>query len=453
MIHRVPYVYVRGEFEKLERLTEDEIGQLTEAGFDTAEVLDRLEAARGSSDFGKMRAIYQSLGQLSRRSDFPYEEPSDYDGIVAARPGQPPRWELSLSGGEPAGLLSDRLYGAWLGRCAGNCLGRPVENWTRDQIKTRLDLTGDYPLTDYFPVIDLVPDSAPEWLTKKLTGTAENRDLRPNINGMVRDDDTDYTIIGLEILERHGRDFTTIDVGRAWLRLFPFQSVHTAERVAYINLVNNLAPPETANVDNPYREWIGAQIRADMWGFVNPGNPDAAAEMAFRDAALSHTANGIYGEMAAAAMIAASFATADPVEVANAGIAVVPQKSRLAEILRDTIGWAESAPEWGAVWDNIDAAFVNHHPVHTLPNIAVVVLALLCGSGDFEKSIAISVMAGFDTDCNGATVGSILGTMLGAKALPGKWIDPLKDQIRSEVAGFDGSQISDLAKRTEKYLE
>jgi len=58
------------------------------------------------------------------------------------------------------------------------------------------------------------------------------------------------------------------------------------------------------------------------------------------------------------------------------------------------------------------------------------------------------VMGGLDTDCNGATAGSIIGAILGAEALPGKWIDPLDDRVKSIVTGFTDMRISDLAKRT-----
>lgn len=68
--------------------------------------------------------------------------------------------------------------------------------------------------------------------------------------------------------------------------------------------------------------------------------------------------------------------------------------------------------------------------------------------GDYGKSIAISVMGGLDTDCNGATVGSILGVILGAEALPEKWVKPLNDLVESYVVGYNGSRVSELAERT-----
>jgi ADP-ribosylglycohydrolase len=72
----------------------------------------------------------------------------------------------------------------------------------------------------------------------------------------------------------------------------------------------------------------------------------------------------------------------------------------------------------------------------------------LYGAGDFERSVCNVVMAGWDTDSNGATVGSVVGTMLGAGRLPGRWIAPLNNRIRSSLKGFDNSSIENLAERT-----
>jgi ADP-ribosylglycohydrolase len=86
--------------------------------------------------------------------------------------------------------------------------------------------------------------------------------------------------------------------------------------------------------------------------------------------------------------------------------------------------------------------------VHTISNAAIVLLELLCGKSNFERSIGISVMSGLDTDCNGATCGSILGAMLGVNSLPPKWVSPFDDRLKTAVFGFYECHISELAKRT-----
>jgi len=350
--------------------------------------------------------------------------------------------------------LFDKIYGGWLGRCAGCLLGKPVEGLNREQIEMWLKIANAYPLEDYFPPINDLSEDAPKWLRNRLfhldnmlkkTGMGV---LRGQISCMARDDDIDYTIINLHVLENYGLNFTTINVGEVWLHLLPYMQVYTAERAAYRNLVNGLEPPETATYMNPYREWIGAQIRADMWGYVAPGNPELAAELAYRDARLSHLKNGIYGEMFISAMISAAFTISNIEEIIEIGLSVIPKKSRLAEAIRDVMELSKEYEDWKDVWNKISEKYGHYHFVHTINNAAIVTMGLLYGEGDYGKSISISVMGGWDTDCNGATTGSIIGVILGAKNLPDKWIKPLNNHVKSFVIGYNNSKISDLAERT-----
>lgn len=168
-----------------------------------------------------------------------------------------------------------------------------------------------------------------------------------------------------------------MDVGETWLHLLPYLQVYTAERAAYRNLVNGLQPPETATYVNPYREWISAQIRADVWGYVTPGNPELAAELAYRDASLSHVKNGIYGGMFVSAMISTTFATNNIEEVIEVGLAAIPKESRLAEAIKDVITWSKQFNDWRDTWNKINEKYGRCHFVHTINNAALVVTGLL----------------------------------------------------------------------------
>jgi len=75
-------------------------------------------------------------------------------------------------------------------------------------------------------------------------------------------------------------------------------------------------------------------------------------------------------------------------------------------------------------------------------------MALMSGQRDYETGIVLAVRGGWDTDCNGATAGSVCGMMLGNDALPVKWVGVLNDRLMSAVVGFHECQISDLAKRS-----
>jgi ADP-ribosylglycohydrolase len=317
-----------------------------------------------------------------------------------------------------------------------------VENWPHRDVRRYAELTGAWPIADYLPAADPEPAGLPALHPSWRTST------RGRIAGMPRDDDLDYTILALRLVETHGPAFSAEDVGRAWLELLPFHRVYTAERAAYRNLVLGVRPPETASLVNAYREWIGAQIRADLFGYVSPGDPQRAAELAFRDASVSHVANGIYGAMWAAALVAAAFAETTTAAALRSALAVVPARSRLAEALREVVALHAGGTGWEAARDVLEERHGALGPVHTINNAAVVAAALLWGEGDFTRTLGLAVAGGWDTDCNGATAGSVSGAMRGAAALPEHWTAPLDDRIATALSGVGDQPISALAART-----
>lgn len=419
----------------LRDLVAGELAQRRESGYEVSGLEAAVAAALADGSV-PLQELLDRLERAPHRDDWPYQEPSRLEELLAQLPETPP---MPLQLDEPE--LRDRLLGAWLGRCAGCTLGKPVEGWTHDRIRRYLELAGAYPLLHYLPALE----PAPEGLELRACWPDTTRG---RIRYMARDDDLDYTILGLHVLETHGFGFGSREVAAEWLDHLPFTRTYTAERVAYRNLVLGLHPPETATCRNPYREWIGAQIRGDIWGYVSPGNPRQAATLAFRDAAVSHTANGIYGELWSAALVAACFAAPDARSALVASLAHVPPRARLAEALRQVLDMHASGLGWPAARDAIEARYGHYSWVHTINNAAVVAAGLLWGDGDFDRTVGLVVQAGWDTDSNGATAGSVYGALHGATALPSAWVDPLGDRVHSAIAGYDNARISDLAERT-----
>jgi len=413
---------------------------LRNAGFDNNIIRTLEEKSRAYLENDDYDGFLLELETLDW-SRFEQSEPSKFEAIQAesTQVGQ-----LSLPENEGIDLY-DRIYGAWLARCAGCTLGKPVEGWHHEKIKKYLLAANSFPLTTYIPDMPEFPDGLA--LHKNYLGTALCR-----IKKMVRDDDIDYTVLGLLTLEKFGRQFSTRQIGELWLQSMPFWCVYTAEAVAYKNLVNAIDPPLTASVGNPYREFLGAQIRADMWGYINPGNPKLASEFAFRDASLSHRSNGIYGEMWASACIAAAFSINDPLKIIETGLGYIPKNSRLAQAIRQTVDWCEGFPDWEAVVKKILYQYGCYSGIHTIINTCLLVMGLLIGGGDLEKTLCMALMGGHDTDSTCATAGSIIGMMTGAKGLPEKWIAPLNDTLESMVTGFGHCKISELAERTIKFV-
>jgi ADP-ribosylglycohydrolase len=414
-----------------------ELAQRRESGFELGELAAAGKRAVAEQDAESARGILRELSATSRGQAWAYEEPEGLAEILATLPDAPPAAAV------PEAELRERTLGGWLGRCAGCNLGKPVESgehWTVERLHDYLTRADAYPLRDYVPVLDPMPEGF------------ELRECWPQttrgaITESARDDDIDYTILGLHILEEYGPGFTTADVAAQWLDRLPYTQTYTAERVTYRNLVIGHGPREAGSTENPYREWIGAQIRADIFGYINPGDPRAAAEMAYRDAVLSHTANGVYGEMWAAALVAAAF-TGTAAQAIAASLTCVPPKSRLAEAVGFVLDLYQSGIGWERARAAIEERYGHYSWVHSVNNAAVVVAGLLWGEGDFTASIGLTVQGGWDTDSNGATVGSVAGIVCGATALPAHWTAPLHDTARSAIRGFDRSRISELADRT-----
>jgi len=414
-------------------LAELEVQQLGEEGREPEAVAELVERCRREESFDER--LWHEGQHLPQRAAWPYDEPSEWEEIIAARPGPVPAFPVDTS------RLAERIHGGWLGRCAGCMLGKPVEGRSRQQIRQILTSAGEYPLADYFPPLASVPDGTPY-------PTSHSPLLRGNITRAERDDDTDYTVLNLKLWAEHAAQLAPEDVASGWLAYLPYHRVYTAERAAYRNLVNEVAPPQSALDFNPYREWIGAQIRADLWGYVAPGQPEIAAELAFRDACVSHTSNGIYGEMFFAALISAALATDDlPTAIAGA-CQTIPARSRFAEVVANCIEWCKAGNDWERTRDRIEEEYGAYHRVHTLNNAALVLAALLCAEADFGKAICLAVQGGWDTDCNGATAGSVIGALLGAQAIPGPWTEPLNDTLISAVFGSQHNSIAALARQT-----
>jgi ADP-ribosylglycohydrolase len=177
--------------------------------------------------------------------------------------------------------------------------------------------------------------------------------------------------------------------------------------------------------------------------------------MAWRDASISHVKNGIYGEMLIAAMIAVAAVNDNIKDIIYGGLAEIPATSRLYESIMTLIGKydagvsKEEAFDWiNEEWDDDD----EHDWCHTISNALIVVASLLYGEGDYGKSICMSVDVGFDTDCNGATVGSILGMRGGEGCIDEYWKAPTHGILDTTVVGAEKSPISELVDKTMGHL-
>jgi ADP-ribosylglycohydrolase len=421
-------------------LIPDEAEQLATSGYQVGGLWEQARAAARADDRPLLAKIEDQLAIVPRDPGWPYAEPGA-DELAALLPTPTPTAPLDLAD------LADRQYGAWLGRCVGNTMGKPVEGLTAIEVETYLRAAGAWPQQGFVPLLDRLP-----------TGVSHLHQSAPiaaqgTFTSVPRDDDLDWTLVGLHLLETYGDAVTTDDVAREWLNLLPFTQTFTAERAAYRNLVRGLRPPKTATWRNPYREWIGALIRADAFGYAHPGDPGRAARLALTDARLSHVANGIYGETWAAGLVAGALVTREPVVALAAGRSCVPDGSRLAEVLDGVAALADEGASYQEARAWLGAHTGQYNWVHTINNAGIIAVALLWGEGDFTTTVARTVAAGLDTDSNAATVGSVFGALHGVAAIPADLRAAGQERLTSAVPGFDGIEIAALAERSLRLAE
>jgi ADP-ribosylglycohydrolase len=385
-----------------------------------------------------LKAALRELRALPIDKALAGQEPNDIARIKSLRPAGPRRIWKSFD----ADACGDRLEGALLGRMAGCTLGAPVEFWSVERMRALAEENGDaFPPTDYWSTV-------PDPKAKRYQMSRREEYTRSVMNGVPVDDDIIFTLLGLLIAEEYGPGFTVEDVGKAWVKYLPYAC--TAEEVALNNLKKGAPANRAGEKNNPYCEWIGADIRADPWGYMAPGWPERAAEMAYTDAYLSHRRQGIYGEMFFAAAIAAAFAVDDPVDALRIGLSEIPRQCALAKAVRWALRVAPEIKDYRQARAAMDEKFTGMHHVHTINNACLTIWGITIGGTDFTKVIGETVAMGMDNDCTAATAGSIVGAVVGKQGIPEHWYKNFNNKIHSYLIGKRSFSISGVLNRFEK---
>ena len=302
--------------------------------------------ALGEADWEEAYACLWAQRQRGIRADFPFVEPDDFASIIADA-AQLPTLE-PLDDAEYA----ERIKGAWYGRIGGVILGKPFEmRLDRRFIKKYLESVDAYPLDDWAP-----PESPA--LGFSLRSQASTRG---NVHYAEPDDDIHYTILGLMLLETHGFTFSKLDVANNHLRNIPYHWLFSCTRQSYYHMVNlsDDRPVDDQIAEfptklNPWREGINTAIRADFWGYIAPGDPRRAARIAYREVTLNAVKNGVYSSMFVAGALSAALSRNPTIDtIIQGGLAVIPQRSRLAHIVHEVCAWYASDADWVTVCDRI----------------------------------------------------------------------------------------------------
>lgn len=304
----------------------------------------------------------------------------------------------------------DRVFACWLGKNVGGTLGMPFE--------------GKREVNDASYYTDVKPGE-------------------PAAN-----DDLDLQLLWLKALQDHDGAVDARILGEYWLRHVPVD--WNEYGICQANMRLGLHPPVCGEFRNEWKHSNGAWIRTEIWACLAPGCPAEAAKMAREDACVDHGA----GEGTLAAIFVASIESAAFVEknrdrLLEIGLAMIPEGCELARAVRVAISAWRAGKDWLAAREAVVAATEATGWFQAPRNVAFVVVGWLYGR-DFGDCICKAVNCGDDTDCTGATLGSLLGILGGTAAIPVRWSEPIGREIKTvAIAGFDNvSNLDDLTDQT-----
>ena len=330
----------------------------------------------------------------------------------------------------------ERVYAGVLGKIIGVYLGRPFEGWSYDNIMKRLGEIWYY--------------------------------VHETMGGplILTDDDITGTFTFLRALPDYGNtmDLTPAQIGQSWLNyIIEDRTIlwwggmgNSTEHTAYLRLKNGIEAPYSGSIElnsKVVAEQIGAQIFIDGWAMVVPGDPESAADLARRAGSVSHDGEAIYGAQVLAAMEAQAFVEPDIDKLLDAGVSFIPEDSVIARMIADIRGWWTEEPDWRKAFALLKADYGYDKyggNCHMVPNHGLIILSLLYGDNDFQKTLMIVNTCGWDTDCNSGNVGCLMGIKNGLAGLDAgpDWRGPVADRLYLPAAD-GGRAITDAV--TEAY--
>ena len=205
-----------------------------------------------------------------------------------------------------------------------------------------------------------------------------------------------------------------------------------ANQRARRNIRQGVAPPLSGDPRHSPRGYdIDFQIESDFIGLTAPAQPGAAIDIAWRLGHVMNYGDGVYGGVMVSAMHAAAFEAPGVRAIVEAGRDSVPTGTTYRRMIEDVLRWHRRYPrDWKATWRRLERRWNAHSPrakrtaidsefnIDAKLNGAYILLGLLYGRGDFERTIRVSMRAGQDTDCNPANAASIIGTWKGRSGIP-----------------------------------
>lgn len=390
-------------------------------GYDVSEaeamipVIQKAYDEKNHVDFLKLTAkLFQVLGNAPKVEGHPYWSYKFYNGFEDhAQEVEFPVYEIPEFGRE---VLFEKVHAGWLAQIAGAAVGTIIEGYCAKQLKKAFGEIRDY-------------------IRKPTT----------------YNDDVLFELAFLEAYLKKGKEVTSEDIGLEWVGRIEY--TWSAEEAAFKNMKRGIFPPLSATTNNPWREWIGAQMRGSICGMVAPGNPALAAKLAWTDGAVSHVNNGVLGEVFNAILVSLAYVEKNVADILKKTIDMMPERSEYYSVVKFAWDACEKYDSWEEAWKECEEKYKRYNWIHTYPNAAAEVVSLYFGGNDFDECMYICAMCGQDVDCNAGQIGTIYGIIRGYQGIDARWTEPFGDRFDSLFRGYEHTTISHLAEMVQKAIE
>ena len=325
----------------------------------------------------------------------------------------------------PLNEYIDKMKGGWVGQMVGVGWGGPTEF--------------------RFQGVIVPEDRMPAW--------------KPSLVNQFNQDDIYVEMTFLRTLELYGLDASVrqagIDFANSQYRLWH------ANRAGRRNLRRGIAPPDSGHPRfNKHADDIDYQIEADFSGLISPGLPNTAIRLGENFGRLMNYGDGLYGGQFVGGMYTEAFFETDMEKVVRAGLRCIPSQSQYAECIRDVLSWWEQDPDdWQKTWNLINEKYhlnpdyrrfscrKDMFNIDAKINGAFIVMGLLYGGGDPDKTVIISTRCGQDSDCNPSNSAGILFTSLGFSKLPPRFKSELNPEEKFSHTPYNFPQLVEVCEK------
>jgi restriction endonuclease S subunit len=160
------------------------------------------------------------------------------------------------------------------------------------------------------------------------------------------------------------------------------------------------------------------------------------------------------GEIFNAVLVSLAYGCNDVKEIVKTTIAhYIPKKSEYYTVVKYSLDVCEQEKDWEAAWTKIIDKYKQYNWIHAYPNAAAEVVSLWFGNNDFDETMHVCAMIGYDVDCNAAQIGTLFGIIGKEKALKEKWTKPIGDELKTYIRANKSISIKELAKFTVKLAK